>query len=54
LDPTGSKRKHSLDRENALPGKSTLNRLETYGVGKQENQKHKKIYYCERGGADVG
>jgi hypothetical protein len=47
LDPTGSKRKHSRDRGNALAGKSTLNRLETYGVGKQENQKYKKIYYSE-------
>jgi hypothetical protein len=47
LDPTGSKRKHARDRGNALAGKSTLNRLETYGVGRQENQKYKKIYYCE-------
>jgi hypothetical protein len=47
LDPTGSKRKHTRDRGNALAGKSTLNRLETYGVGKLENQRYKKIYYCE-------
>jgi hypothetical protein len=47
LDPTGSKRKHTRDRGNALAGKSTLNRLETYGVGTQENQKYKKIYYSE-------
>jgi len=47
LDPTGSKRKHTRDRGNALAGKSTLNRLETYGAGKQENQKYKKIYYSE-------
>jgi len=30
-----------------LAGKSTLNRLETFGVGKPENQKYKKIYYSE-------
>jgi hypothetical protein len=47
LDPTGSKRKHTRDRGNALAGKSTLNRLETYGVGKQESQRYKKIYYSE-------
>jgi hypothetical protein len=47
LDPTGSKRKYCWDRGNALAGKSTLNRLETYGVGKQENQKYKKSYYSE-------
>jgi len=47
LDPTDSKRKHSRDRGNALAGKSTLNRLETYGVGTPENQKYKKIYYSE-------
>jgi hypothetical protein len=47
LDPTGNKRKHTRDRGNALAGKSTLNRLETYGVGKQENQRYKKIYYSE-------
>jgi len=35
LDPTGSKRKHSRDRGHDLAGKSTLNRLETYGVERQ-------------------
>jgi hypothetical protein len=47
LDPTGAKRRNERDRGIALAGKSTLNRLETFGVGKPENQRYKKIYYSE-------
>jgi len=45
LDPTGARRRHERDRGIPLAGKSTLNRLETFGVGTPENQKYKKIYY---------
>ena len=47
LDLSGINRKHERDQGKALAGKSTLNRLETYGVGSHENQKYKKIKYCE-------
>jgi hypothetical protein len=47
-DPTGAKRRNERDRGIALAGKSTLNRLETFGVGKPENQKYKKIYYSQQ------
>jgi hypothetical protein len=47
LDPTGAKRRNERDRGIALAGKSTLNRLETFGVGKLHNQKYKKIAYSE-------
>jgi hypothetical protein len=47
LDPTGTKRRNDRDRGIALAGKSTLNRLETFGVGKAENQRYKKITYSE-------
>jgi hypothetical protein len=46
-DPTGQDRRHVRDYGNPLAGKSTLNRLETFGVGKLENQKYKKIDYRE-------
>ncbi len=44
-DPTGNDRRHIRDYGNPLAGKSTLNRLETFGVGQPENQKYKKIDY---------
>ena len=47
LDPTGKHRKKERDRGKALAGKSTLNRLENYGVGTAENLKYKKIHYSE-------
>jgi hypothetical protein len=47
LDPTGSNRRNERDRGIPLAGKSTLNRLETFGVGDAENQKNKKICYSE-------
>jgi len=47
LDPSGADRRTERDRGAALAGKSTLNRLETYGVGKEGNWKYKKIYYSE-------
>jgi hypothetical protein len=47
LDPTGANRRNERDRGIALAGKSTLNRLETFGVGKAENQRYKKITYSE-------
>jgi hypothetical protein len=47
LDPTGAKRRNERDRGIALAGKSTLNRLETFGVGTPESQKYKKIGYSE-------
>ena len=40
LDPTGKHRKNERDRGKALAGKSTLNRLENYGVGTVENLKY--------------
>ena len=46
-DPTGKDRRHGRDYGNPLAGKSTLNRLETFGVGKPENQKYKKIDFRE-------
>jgi hypothetical protein len=46
-DPTGKDRRHLRDCGIPLAGKSTLNRLETFGVGKLENQKYKKIDYRE-------
>jgi hypothetical protein len=45
LDPSGNNRRHARDRGNALAGKSTLNRLETYGAGRSENLHYKKVYY---------
>jgi hypothetical protein len=48
LDPTGAKRRNDRDRGIPLAGKSTLNRLETFGIGKPENQKYKKIGYSEQ------
>jgi len=48
LDPTGADRRNERDRGHALAGKSTLNRLETYGVGKGRNWKYKKISYSEQ------
>jgi hypothetical protein len=45
LDPTGADRRHERDRGIPLAGKSTLNRMETFGTGTPENQKYKKIYY---------
>ena len=45
LDPSGQNRRHARDRGKALAGKSTLNRLETYGAGRPENLHYKKIYY---------
>jgi hypothetical protein len=48
LDPLGQNRKQARDRGKALAGKSTLNRLETYGAGSLENQGYKKIYYSEQ------
>ena len=45
LDPSGQNRRHERDRGKALAGKSTLNRLETYGAGTLENLRYKKIYY---------
>jgi hypothetical protein len=48
LDPSGQQRRQSRDRGAALAGKSTLNRLETYGAGTLENQQYKKIDYIER------
>lgn len=47
LDPIGAKRRNQRDRGNPLAGKSTLNRLETFGVGRLENRKYKKIHYSE-------
>jgi len=48
LDPSGADRRTERDRGCALAGKSTLNRLETYGVGKEEHWKYKKICYAEQ------
>ena len=48
LDPTGAKRRNDRDRGIPLAGKSTLNRLETFGIGKPKNQKYKKIGYSEQ------
>jgi len=48
LDPTGQQRRQNRDRGAPLAGKSTLNRLETFGAGRLENQKYKKIDYRER------
>ena len=45
LDPTGQSRRKERDRGAALAGKSTLNRLETFGFGTAENRKYKKICY---------
>ena len=45
LDPTGQDRRHTRDRGNPLAGKSTLNRLETFGAGRLETQRYKKINY---------
>jgi hypothetical protein len=47
LDSTGANRRNERDCGIALAGKSTLNRLETFGVGKPENQRYKKITYSE-------
>jgi hypothetical protein len=47
LDPSGHDRRHSRDRGTPLAGKSTLNRLETFGAGRLENQKYKRIDYRE-------
>jgi len=47
MDHNGRKRNSSRHRGNALAGKSNLNRLETYGIGKNENHKYKKTYYLE-------
>jgi len=47
LDPTGSNRRNERDRGVPLAGKSTLNRLETFGVGYGKNIKNKKICYSE-------
>jgi hypothetical protein len=47
LDPTGENRRYQRDRGKALAGKSTLNRLETFGVGRWETLGCKKIEYCE-------
>jgi hypothetical protein len=46
-DPMGNSRRHQRDRGNALAGKSTLNRLETFGVGRSETLGYKKIDYLE-------
>jgi hypothetical protein len=48
LDPTGQDRRYQRDRGKALAGKSTLNRLETYGAGNPDNLGYKKIDYCEK------
>jgi len=48
LDASGHQRRQNRDRGAPLAGKSTLNRLETFGAGTQENQKYKKIDYRER------
>jgi hypothetical protein len=48
LDPTGERRRNERDRGIPLAGKSTLNRLETFGVGRGENKKYKKICYSEQ------
>jgi hypothetical protein len=48
LNPLGQNRKQARDRGKALAGKSTLNRLETYGAGSRENQGYKKIHYSEQ------
>jgi len=45
LDPLGENRRHKEDRGKALAGKSTLNRLETFGVGTPDNYGYKKIRY---------
>jgi hypothetical protein len=47
LDPSGEQRRHSRDHGAPLAGKSTLNRLETFGVGALRNQKYKRIDYRE-------
>ena len=48
LDPSGEQRRQNRDRGAPLAGKSTLNRLETFGAGTLENQKYNKIDYRER------
>jgi hypothetical protein len=48
IDPNGQNRRYQRDRGKALAGKSTLNRLETFGVGRLENVGYKKIDYCEQ------
>jgi len=48
LDPSGQHRRQGRDRGSPLAGKSTLNRLETFGVGRPENQKYKRIDYREQ------
>jgi hypothetical protein len=48
LDPSGQQRRQSRDRGVPLAGKSTLNRLETYGARTLENQKYKRIDYREQ------
>ena len=45
LDPSGQQRRQNRDRGAPLAGKSTLNRLETFGAGTLENQKYKKVDY---------
>jgi len=47
-DPTGERRRNERDRGIPLAGKSTLNRLETFGVGRGKNKKYKKICYREQ------
>ncbi len=47
LDPAGASRRHERDKGNALAGKSTLNRLETFAVGR-ENPRYKKIVCREQ------
>ena len=39
LDPTGQDRRQGRDRGSPLAGGSTLNRLETFGVGRLVNRK---------------
>ena len=48
LDPTGEKRRNDRDRGIPLAGKSTLNRLETFGVGDAEIERTKRSATARR------